>query len=205
MKFFTRTVILPWFQKRLPALSAEEQAVLEAGGLWYEKEFFSGKPDWQFLFNLPKPQLTEDEQAFLNNEVEHLCALVDDWEVSHVNNDLPQAAWDYIKAQCFWGLTIPEKFGGHAFSAVAHSTIITKLATRSMALAYTVMVPNSLGVAAFLQQFGTEEQKDRYLSRLSKFRRMPKIVHTFAIKFTATNKDTRIGNTRCVATRVWCC
>lgn len=168
MKHITKKWILPWFQKRLPPLSAEEQAVLEAGGLWYDKEFFTGKPDWNVLFNLSKPRLTEDEKSFLKNEVETLCSLVDDWQVSHVENDLPKVAWDYIKSERFWGLTIPEKYNGHGFSAVAHSAIIARIATRSMALAYTVMVPNSLGVAAFIQQFGTDNQKDRYLPRLAK-------------------------------------
>jgi len=168
LRFFTRKVILPWFQKRLPPLSVEEQAVLDAGGLWFEEEFFSGKPDWDALFHLPTPQLSEGEQAFLKNEVESLCALVDDWDVSHVTHDLPAAAWDFIKTHRFWGLTLPEKFGGHAFSSIAHSAIISKLASRSMALAYTVMVPNSLGVAAFLKQFGTPAQKDHYLPRLAK-------------------------------------
>ena len=168
MKCLTRKLILPWFQKRLPPLSAEEQAVLAAGGLWYEKEFFTGKPNWNTLFALSKPALTDAEQHFLEHEVEALCHSVNDWQVSQVDNDLPEAAWEIIKLKRFWGLTIPEKYQGHGFSAVAHSAIITKLATRSMALAYTVMVPNSLGLAAFLQQFGTEEQKNYYLPCLAK-------------------------------------
>lgn len=167
MQWFTRRVILPWFQKRLPPISAEEQAVLEAGGLWFEKEFFTGKPDWQALFELPKPELTESEQAFLDNDVETLCSLVNDWQVSHETQDLPQEAWDYIKSNRFWGLTIKPCFGGHGFSPLAHSAIIAKLATRSVALAYSVMVPNSLGISAFITQFGTQLQQETYLPRLA--------------------------------------
>lgn len=168
MKFLTQRWILPWFKKRLPVISPEEQAVLESGGLWFEKTFFSGKIDWSDLFALPKSTLTDEETAFLCNEVETLCGLVSDWQVSHVDHDLPKAAWDFIKSQRFWGLTLPKEYGGHGFSSIAHSSVIAKLATCSAALAYTVMVPNSLGVSTFIFYYGTQAQRDYYLPRLAR-------------------------------------
>ena len=167
MQFFTRHVLLPWFKKRLPSISAEEKAVLETGGLWFEKTFFTGQPDWKHLFDLPPPELNAVEQQFLSSEVDQLCALVDDWQVTHQDHDLPKSAWDYIKSHAFWGLVLPKSYGGHGFSPLAHSAIVAKLATRSMALAYTVMVPNSLGLAVFILHFGSDEQKDEYLPRLA--------------------------------------
>jgi acyl-CoA dehydrogenase len=200
VKFLTRHVLLPWFQKHLPSVSAEEKTVLASGGLWFEKEFFTGQPDWQALFDLPKPSLNAEEQHFLSHEVDALCALVDDWQVSHEADNLPEVAWDYIKAQGFWGLTLPQAVGGHGFTALAHSAIIAKLASCSMALAYTVMVPNSLGLAAFIQNFGTQPQKDRYLPRLASGQE----ISCFALTTPRSGSDaTSISDTGIICQGLW--
>ena len=44
---------------------------------------------------------------------------------------------------------------------------MTKIATRSTSTAVTVMVPNSLGPGELLSHYGTQEQKDYWLPRLS--------------------------------------
>src|SRR5262249_14420002 len=67
----------------------------------------------------------------------------------------------------FMGMIIPEEFGGLGFSAIAHSTVIAMLASRSAAACVTVMVPNSLGPAELLLRYGTEHQKQYYLPRLA--------------------------------------
>ncbi|RYF45770.1 MAG: acyl-CoA dehydrogenase, partial [Comamonadaceae bacterium] len=72
-----------------------------------------------------------------------------------------------IKSRGFLGMIIPKAYGGLAFSAFAHSEIVTKLSTRSSALAVSVMVPNSLGPAELLLHYGTEAQKNHYLPRLA--------------------------------------
>src|SRR5699024_1916857 len=46
-------------------------------------------------------------------------------------------------------------------------------ASRSIAAGVTVMVPNSLGPAELLLDYGTEEQKDHYLPRLADGREIP--------------------------------
>ncbi len=157
--------LLHWFRKQQPPISSSERDVLEAGGVWFEKQFFSGRPDWSQLFQASSVQLTSDEQSFIDNPVETLCSLLNDWEIQQ-NHDFPKAAWDYIKKEGFWGLIIEKKYGGHGFSAAAHSAIVTKIASRSIAAAITIMVPNSLGPAEFISHFGTEEQKNHYLPRL---------------------------------------
>jgi alkylation response protein AidB-like acyl-CoA dehydrogenase len=66
------------------------------------------------------------------------------------------------------GTIIPKEYGGKGFSALAHSEVVSKLATRSGTLSVSVMVPNSLGPAELLLHYGTQEQKDHYLPRLAK-------------------------------------
>ena len=159
--------LMCWFKASQPAISAVERDVLESGNIWVEHEFFKGRPDLNKIINYPAPTLTTAEQAFLDNQVEKLCAMLDDWEITNQLHDLPSAVWDYIKRENFWGLVIAKQYGGLQFSAYAHSQIIVKLATKSMSAALTVMVPNSLGPAEFLSHYGTQAQKDYYLPRLA--------------------------------------
>jgi acyl-CoA dehydrogenase len=81
--------------------------------------------------------------------------------------------WDFIKRHRFFGMVIPEEYGGLGFSAIAHSAVVVKLASRSVTAAVTVMVPNSLGPAELLLRYGTEEQRARYLPRLASGEEIP--------------------------------
>ena len=158
--------VFDWFKKVLPPISATERDAIEAGTVWWDGELFSGRPDWDTLLAYPQARLTEEEQAFLDGPVETLCAMVRDWDIAQ-RMDLPQEAWDYIKAEGFFALIIPKEYGGKGFSALAHSQVVMKLATRSSDLAVTVMVPNSLGPAELLLHYGTEDQRSHYLPRLA--------------------------------------
>lgn len=165
--------LLGIYRRILPQMSDTEREALEAGTVWWEGELFRGKPDWAKLLAYPQPRLSPEEQAFLDNEVETACAMTDDWRVSHQLYDLPPEVWQYIKEKGFLGMIIPKKYGGLEFSAYAHSQVVTKLSTRSSALAVSVMVPNSLGPAELLLHYGTEAQKNHYLPRLARGQDVP--------------------------------
>lgn len=164
-KLFTMP-FLNWVRRQQPSLTTIEQQVLESGGVWWEKNFFAGYIDWEQLLLLEKPVLTTVEQEFLDNQVETLCTMIDNWQIENELETLPEAVWNYIKKEGFWSLGLDKKYGGHNFSPIAHSAIISKIASRSYSAAVTIMVPNALGPAEFLQHYGTEEQKERYLPRL---------------------------------------
>jgi acyl-CoA dehydrogenase len=150
----------------VPQLSKTEEEALNAGDVWIERDIFTGTPDWQKLAAI-STELTVEEQAFLDNEVNTLCEMLDEWEISQLR-DLPEAVWTYLKNQGFFGLVITKEFGGRGFSARAHSDVVMKIASRSGVAAVTVMVPNSLGPGELLHYYGTDEQKSHYLPRLAK-------------------------------------
>ncbi len=161
------------YRRMLPPMSDTEREALEAGTVGWEGQLFSGQPDWQSLLDEPAPHLTPEEQQFLDHDVNEACRLVDDWQVTQQDFDLSPETWDYLKSQGFLGLILPKRYGGKGFSAYAHSQIITRLSTRSSALAVTVMVPNSLGPGELLLHYGTEAQKDYYLPRLARGEEIP--------------------------------
>lgn len=165
--------MLNLLRHQMPVISRTEREALEAGNTWWEKALFCGRPDWRELFRIPKPALNASETAFLNNEVETLCQMLNDWQIVFNDKNLPEVVWDYLKKQKFFGMVIPKEYGGLGFSALAHSTVITKIATRSLSTAVNTMVPNSLGPGELLVHYGTDAQKNYYLPRLAKGEEIP--------------------------------
>ena len=165
-RFVSRRLIEA-FRRAMPPMSDTEREAIQAGSVWWDGELFSGAPNWEKLLSIPAPALTEEEQAFLDGPVEKLCAMVDDWKVTHELKDLPPEVWTFIRKNRFFGLIIPKKYGGLEFSALAHSAVVMKVASRSVSAGVTVMVPNSLGPAELLLHYGTEAQKEYYLPRLA--------------------------------------
>jgi len=160
--------VLSYIRKVLPPMSPTERDAIEAGTVWWDAELFRGDPDWSKLLSVPKPQLSKEEQAFVDGPTDKLCSMLDDWQISHELRDFPPEVWKFFKDKGFFGMIIPKAYGGLEFSAYAHSCVIQKVASRSGAAAVTVMVPNSLGPAELLLAYGTEEQKNHYLPRLAK-------------------------------------
>ncbi|MFZ5874766.1 MAG: acyl-CoA dehydrogenase [Nitrospirota bacterium] len=165
--------ILRAYRKAMPSMSQTEREALEAGTVWWDAELFSGKPNWARLLSEAEPKLTAEERAFLDGPVHELCGMLDDWRITEEWRDLPPEVWRFIREQRFFGMIIPKRYGGLEFSALAHSCVVMKLASRSITGAVTVMVPNSLGPAELLLHYGTEEQKNFYLPRLARGEEVP--------------------------------
>ncbi len=164
--------IFKWARKQLPSLSDTERDAIDSGEVWWDADLFSGNPDWQKLLDTPPAALTEKEQAFLDGPCEELCRMLDDWEITRAG-DLPAHVWEFMKSQQFFGMIIPEKYGGLGFSNFAHSEVVRRISTCSVSAGVTVMVPNSLGPGELLLQFGTDEQRDYWLPRLAAGKEVP--------------------------------
>jgi acyl-CoA dehydrogenase len=165
--------LLGWFRKVLPPISETERIAIDAGNTWWDADLFTGRPDWKKLLATPAAKLSDEEQAFLDGPVEEFCKSLDDWHITHDLFDLPPSAWEQIRKHRLFGMIIPKEYGGLGFSALAHSTVVMKIGTRSTSAAVTVMVPNSLGPGELLLHYGTEEQKKHYLPRLARAEEIP--------------------------------
>ncbi|NBX40339.1 MAG: acyl-CoA dehydrogenase [Gammaproteobacteria bacterium] len=161
------------YRRMLPNMSSTEREALEAGTVWWDGELFTGKPDWSKLLGAKAPQLTAEEQAFLDGPCEELCGMIDDFDITHRRGDMPPEIWEFLKTRGFFAMIIQKKYGGLEFSAYAHSCVLAKLSTRSSTVSSTVAVPNSLGPGELLQHYGTEQQKNHYLPRLARGEDIP--------------------------------
>jgi len=140
---FVSMPLLKYVRAVLPPMSQTERDAIDAGTVWWD------------------------------GPVETLCSMMDDWAITFETNNLPPDVWQYIKDQKFLGMVIPKEYGGLGFSAMAHSEVVTKLGTRSVTGAVSVMVPNSLGPAELLLHYGTDEQRNYYLPRLAVGQEIP--------------------------------
>jgi acyl-CoA dehydrogenase len=156
----------------LPRISATEKAALNSGTVSIDGDIFTGYVDVNKLVSKYDAKLNREESAFLQKETNELCEMIDNDSVEK-HQDLSVNTWKYIKANKFMGLTIPKKYEGLEFSAHAHSLIVEKIASRNIASAVSVMVPNSLGPAELLHQYGTYEQQKYFLPKLASGTHIP--------------------------------
>jgi acyl-CoA dehydrogenase len=170
---FISAPFLKMFRKMLPEISETEQVALDAGTVGWEGELFAGNPDWKILKKQPYLELTLEERQFLDGPTEELCKMLDPWEITHVDADLNPETWDFIKKNRFFGMIIPKEYGGLGFSALANRAVLTKIATICPLTSSTIGVPNSLGPAELLLNYGTDEQKNHYLPRLARGEEVP--------------------------------
>src|SRR3989449_3244661 len=85
--------VLALYRRILPDMSQTEKEAIDAGTVWWDGDLFSGRPDFDKLLAVPEPRLSAEEQAFLDGPVEELCAMCDDWEITHELQDLPAHVW----------------------------------------------------------------------------------------------------------------
>ena len=167
-------------------ISKTEQEALESGDSWIDGDIFKGHiPLNKYKSaHLYFPQLTNEEQHFLNTDVWELCNLIDNERI-HNEKQIPESIWLYMKSRKFFGLCIPKRYGGLGFSHSLHSKMVEMLASCSIPVAVTGMVPNSLGPGELIYKYGTQEQLDYWLPRLADGTDIP----CFALTSTNAGSD----------------
>jgi len=152
--------------KLLPKISDTERHALEAGSVWVDGGFFSGNPDFSAMIAESYPQLSDDEQAFLDGPVEELLHMVDTWKLQETRR-IPEDVWQFMRDNGFFGLIIPKEYGGRGFSVLGRSAVMMKTSGLG-SVGTLIVIPNTLGAAELLIGYGTEEQKKHYLPGLAK-------------------------------------
>ena len=111
--------------------------------------------------------LTED-QILIRDAVRELCRGEFAPQAAHWDRDdaIPPAAIQKLAEMGLLGMNIPEEWGGLGYDARTVVTVIEEIARVSAALAIMVAVHNSVG-AYPIYAYGTEEQRRRYLPRLT--------------------------------------
>lgn len=175
----TNNAVVGAYSMLLPPLSDSEREALNAGTVGFEGGIFAGKPDWKNLMDLPAPVVSKEAQAFLDGPVNELCRMLDNWAIANSGNgnddlgDLPAEVWAHMMEHGYFGLETAKEDGGKGFTAFEHRAIVEKISSKNVIAAVTIMVPNSLGPAELIHQYGTDEQKSKFLSKLASGELLP--------------------------------
>jgi len=109
---FVSAPMLSMVRKILPPISETEQEAIDAGTVWWDGELFSGKPKWSTLLGAAKPEVSAEEQAFLDGPVNELSRMSDAWKISHDWSIIPDHIIKFVLKNGFLGMIIPKKYGG---------------------------------------------------------------------------------------------
>jgi acyl-CoA dehydrogenase len=83
-------------KKAMPKMSETEKIALGAGTVGFDRDIFGGSPSLKHLVDTYQPKLSAEEQSFLDNEVDQLCVLLDDHQVT-TTKDMTAEAWDFMR------------------------------------------------------------------------------------------------------------
>ena len=146
----------------LPKISNTELIALRSGTTSIDRDLFNG------FVNYPKYKNFEskEELDFKINKVNRLLNKYGSVEKVYPNSNYKEIL-EYIGKNKFFSFIINKEYGGMKCSVSGLSSILTRLSSSNPALGVTVMVPNSLGPAELLQKYGTENQRNKYLPKLS--------------------------------------
>jgi acyl-CoA dehydrogenase len=149
-------------KKIIPKISETEIIALKSGGTSIDRYIFEGKMNYQNLFSpINKNTLSKKTE----DDIYSLLKLTGE------NNIYPSKNINTFMKELgnrgFLSLIIDQKYGGNRMPIELQSQLLSKISSYNPSLGVATMVPNSLGPAELLQHYGTDEQKNYFLPKLS--------------------------------------
>jgi acyl-CoA dehydrogenase family member 9 len=146
---------------------AEELLFAGPQALGFAKGLFQGHfvADWV----MPYPRIPAAQQVELDGALTELRQFLDEHlDPAEVDRkaDIPRSVIDGLGRVGVLGLTAPKEYGGHGFSQMANCQILEEIGRRCASTSVFVNAHHSIGIRALLL-FGTHEQKQRWLPKLS--------------------------------------
>jgi acyl-CoA dehydrogenase len=149
-------------KKIIPKISETEIIALKSGGTSIDRNFFIGALDYR---NILSPITSKPNNKDLDGKIEGLLKKIGKTHL-YPNKNIKDTM-NYLGKNGFLSMIIDKKYGGNRISIEEQSYILSKISSYNPSLGVVIMVPNSLGPAELLQHYGTEEQKEYFLPKLS--------------------------------------
>src|SRR5712672_2276574 len=146
---------------------AEELLFAGPQALGFAKGLFQGHfvSDWV----MPYPRSPEAQQGELDQTLTELRKFLNaDLDPAEIDRqaDIPRSVIDGLGRVGVLGMTAPKEYGGHGFSQMANCKVLEEIGRRCASTSVFVNAHHSIGIRALLL-FGTHEQKQRWLPKLS--------------------------------------
>jgi len=161
-----------------------EEARERLAGRSFMVGLFAGRPDFSLLL-MPEesPEEKASWEAFRPRLETFLKTNVDPDEIERTAR-IPDSVLKGLFALGAFGMKIPQQYGGLGFSYTNYGRALMLMASWSNALALTVAVPQSIGIAMPILMFGNEEQRRTYLPLVAR-----EAVSAFALTEPITGSD----------------
>ena len=143
----------------IPKISSTELIALRSGTVGLDREIFKGKVNYKIKNNM------KVEKKFNERKVNNLLEKYGETFIYPSNYS--DEIFKYLGKNKFFSFIISENYGGSQLSVSELSSILTKITSKSPSLGVITMVPNSLGPGELLENYGTDEQKNKYLPKLA--------------------------------------
>jgi alkylation response protein AidB-like acyl-CoA dehydrogenase len=148
---------------------AEDARQAEWENVSFTAEVFKGNFRWDLLH--PFPAQSPEDKKIGDDYIEKIRPVVekaiDPWKIDE-EGEYPPEALDALAAAGLFGMKIPKEYGGLGFSVTNYGRVLGFLGGYCATTVAYVSAHQSIGVPQPLKEFGTEEQKRKYLPRLAK-------------------------------------
>ena len=108
------------------------------------------------FFNEDHNDIRELAREFVEKEIAPIATEIDQ------NDEIPQHIYDAMAEMGFYGLKIPEEYGGIGLDTRSYVCVMEEICKKSIACGLLISSANSLSTAPLLL-VGTEEQKQKYV------------------------------------------
>jgi acyl-CoA dehydrogenase family protein 9 len=154
-------------QRQKEIQQAEELLFAGPQALGFAKGLFQGHfvADWV----MPYPRIPAAQQVELDESLTELRQFLDEHlDPAEIDRkaDIPRSVIDGLGRVGVLGMTAPKEYGGCGFSQMANCKILEEIGRRCASTSVFVNAHHSIGIRALLL-FGTHEQKQRWLPKLS--------------------------------------
>lgn len=148
---------------------AEDARQSEWENVSFTAEVFKGNFRWDLLH--PFPAQSAEDKKIGDEYIEKIRPViekfVDPWQIDE-DGEYPPEALDAMAAVGLFGMKIPKEYGGLGFSVTNYARVLGFLGSYCAATVAYISAHQSIGVPQPLKEFGTEEQKRKYLPRLAR-------------------------------------
>ena len=160
-----RNKIFTFIKNMIPKISDTELIALRSGTTSIDREIFEG---------YVRPHSFKEIKNTTQFSKSLLDELITKYPDQHIypNSDY-KSLFNFMGKNKLFSFLIPEKYDGKKTSVSEMSNILTYITSANPSLGVITMVPNSLGPAELLLHYGTEEQKNNYLPKLSNGEMIP--------------------------------
>jgi alkylation response protein AidB-like acyl-CoA dehydrogenase len=159
------------------------QADWEAVG--FTAEVFKGTFRWDLLH--PFPAQSAEDKKIGDDYIEKIRPVIensiDPWQIDE-DGEYPRESLEAMAAVGLFGMKIPKEYGGLGMSVTNYARVLGFIGGYCGSTVAFLSAHQSIGVPQPLKEFGTEEQKRKYLPRLARGE-----ISAFALTETGVGSD----------------